>query len=108
MEQRFKFRSNLLITISGIAISGTLGIGLFMRTGVMITLCGAGGTVIAYCIAGFIITCVMLCLSEMVSFKHSPGVIFDFPSMFVSPALGFTVGIIYWSVGIVHEYMDAP
>lgn len=69
-----------------------------MNTGVMITLCGAGGTVIAYCIAGVIVTCVMLCLSEMVSFRHSAGVIFDFPSKFVSPALGFTVGIIYWYV----------
>jgi amino acid permease len=74
--------------------------GLFMRTGVMITLCGGAGTIIAYCIAGMIITCVMLCLSEMVSFKHSPGVIFDFPSKFVSPALGFAVGVIYWLVEV--------
>jgi len=70
--------------------------GLFVRTGVMITLCGGAGTIIAYCIAGMIITCVMLCLSEMVSFRHSAGVIFDFPSKFVSPALGFAVGILYW------------
>jgi len=82
--------------ITGIAVSGTLGMGLFVRIGVMISLCGGAGTVIAYCIAGMIITCVMLCLSEMVSFMHSAGVIFDFPSKFVSPALGFAVGIIYW------------
>lgn len=69
----------------------------------MITLCGGTGFVIAYCIAGIIISCVMVCLSEMVAFRHSPGVIFDFSAKFVSPALGFAVGIIYWSVKTISE-----
>jgi amino acid permease len=42
------------------------------------------------------VTCVMLCLSEMVAFRHEAGAIFEFPKLFVSHALGFAVGITYW------------
>jgi amino acid transporter len=70
--------------------------GLFVRTGEMITLGGGLGATIAYLIAGLMITCVMLCLSEMVAFRHEAGAVFEYPKLFVSHALGFAVGVIYW------------
>jgi amino acid permease len=77
-------------------MSGTIGMGLFIRTGQVISLAGGLGSVIAYVVGGIMITCVMLCLSEMVAFRHEAGAIFEYPKLFVSHALGFAVGIIYW------------
>lgn len=39
---------------------------------------------------------VMLCLAEMVSVRPDPGAIFEYPKLFVDPALGYAVGFIYW------------
>jgi arginine/ornithine permease len=77
-------------------MSGTIGMGLFIRTGQVISLAGGLGAIIAYFVGGTMITCVMLCLSEMVAFRHEAGAIFEYPKLFVSHALGFAVGIIYW------------
>lgn len=82
--------------VTGIAISGTIGMGLFIRTGEVISLGGGVGAVVAMVIAGFMVTCVMICLSEMVSFRHEVGGIFEYPKRFVNPPLGFAVGIMYW------------
>lgn len=80
----------------GIAISGTIGMGLFIRGGEILSLGGSVGALLAYIIAGFMVACVMLCLSEMVAFRHEAGAIFEYPKLYVSHALGFAVGIIYW------------
>jgi yeast amino acid transporter len=41
---------------------------------------------------------VMMCLSEMVSVRPVPGAIFEYPRLYVDPALGYAVGFIYWFV----------
>lgn len=38
----------------------------------------------------------MVSLAEMVSVRPVVGAIFDYPKLFVDPALGFAVGIAYW------------
>jgi len=40
----------------------------------------------------------MRCLAEMVSVRPVTAPLIDFPHTFVDEALGFTVGIMYWSV----------
>jgi amino acid permease len=70
--------------------------GLFVGSGKVISLAGGLGATIAFVVGGFMITCVMLCLGEMVAFRHEAGAIFEYPKLFVSHALGFAVGIIYW------------
>jgi len=39
-----------------------------------------------------------MCLSEMVSVRPVPGAIFEYPKLYVDPALGYAVGFIYWFV----------
>ena len=70
--------------------------GLFIGTGSIIELAGSLGSLISYTIAGLVVASVMLCLSEMVSIRSTPGAIFEYPQRYVDPALGFAVGVIYW------------
>ncbi|KAI9741128.1 MAG: hypothetical protein M1834_002841 [Cirrosporium novae-zelandiae] len=86
--------------ITGIAISGTIGIGLFINSGEFLGLSGSVGIILAYLFAGLIVMAVMLCLSEMVSVRPVPGAIFEYPKLYVDPALGYAVGFIYWFVDI--------
>jgi Amino acid permease len=83
---------------TGIAFSGTVGVGLFVTSGELIGISGSAGCVIAYAFAGLIVTAVMRSLAEMVSVRPVSGALMDYPSVFVDPALGFAVGCIYWSV----------
>ncbi|KAI9700276.1 MAG: Cationic amino acid transporter 2 [Candelina mexicana] len=82
--------------ITGIAISGTIGTGFFINCGDFIGLSGSVGVILSYLFAGLIVTAVMLCLSEMVSVRPVPGAIFEYPKLYVDPALGFAVGFTYW------------
>jgi amino acid permease len=77
--------------------------GLFIRTGSIIVLAGSLGSLLSYIVAGLMVTAVMLCLSEMVSIRSTPGAIFEYPQRYVDPALGFAVGIIYWYEFIVSK-----
>ena len=82
----------------GIAITGTIGIGLFINTGEFITIAGSLGTTIAFAIAGFIVGCVYVSLAEMVCLRPVPGALMAYPNEFVDESLGYTVGIIYMLV----------
>ena len=55
------------------------------------------GAIIAYIFAGLVIFSVLRCIAEMVSVRPVKGPLMDFPNTFVDEALGFTVGIMYWS-----------
>jgi amino acid permease len=81
-----------------IAMSGTVGIGLFLNSSKILALAGSAGALIAYLIVGVIVTCVMFSLAEMVSFLPISGAIYEYPKRFVDPALGFSVGWMYWMV----------
>lgn len=84
--------------ITGIAFSGAVGIGLFHSSGEVIALSGPVGALLAFIFAGLVIFSVMRCLAEMVSVRPVTAPLIDFPHTFVDEALGFTVGIMYWSV----------
>jgi yeast amino acid transporter len=53
---------------------------------------------LAFMIAALIVTGVMRCLAELVSVRPVSGALMDYPHTFVDPALGFSVGVIYWCV----------
>ena len=83
---------------TGIAFSGAVGIGLFQTTGEIIALSGPVGALVAYFFAGLTIFAVMRSVAEMASVRPVSGAIMDFPDVFVDPALGFAVGLMYWYV----------
>ncbi|KAL8825690.1 MAG: hypothetical protein Q9170_007697 [Blastenia crenularia] len=102
--------------ITGIAFSAAVGIGLFSTLGEIIALGGPVGALLAFVFAGLVIVSVMRCLAEMVSVRPVTAPLIDFPHTFVDEALGFSVGIMYWSdcrgspsgcVGKLHEYGDS-
>ena len=88
----------ILIRSSGIAFSGTVGMGIWTNTGGLISISGSAGCVLAYTVSAFIVTAVMRSLAEMVSVRPFAGALIDFPATFVDPALGFAVGVTYWYV----------
>jgi yeast amino acid transporter len=88
----------ILIRSSGIAFSGTVGMGIWTNTGELISISGSAGCVIGYTVSAFFVTAVMRSLAEMVSVRPFAGAMMDFPATFVDPALGFAVGVTYWYV----------
>lgn len=86
------------LTSSGIAFSGAVGIGIFNTSGEILALGGPVGALLAFIFAGLVIFSVMRCLAEMVSVRPVAAPLIDFPHTFVDEALGFTVGVMYWSV----------
>jgi amino acid permease len=86
----------LMAAATAIAFSGTVGMGLFVTSGQLISISGSGGCVISFAVAGCIIIAVMRTLAEMVSVRPLSGALIDFPHTFVDPALGFAVGVMYW------------
>src|SRR5215469_5046900 len=88
----------ILIRSSGIAFSGTVGMGIWTNTGHLISTSGSAGCVIGYTVSAFIVAGVMRSLAEMVSVRPFAGAFIDFPATFVDPALGFAVGVTYWFV----------
>lgn len=84
--------------ITGIAFSAAVGIGVFSTSGEIIALGGPVGALLAFIFAGLVVFSVMRCLAEMVSVRPVTAPLIDFPHTFVDEALGFTVGVMYWSV----------
>ena len=82
--------------LAGIAFSAVVGIGLFQTSGEIIAVGGSVGALLAFVLASLIIFSVMRSLAEMVSVRPIEGSLMDLPGVFVNPALGFTVGIMYW------------
>ena len=82
--------------IEMIAIGGTIGTGLFIKSGAMIVDSGALGTLLSYLIAGITVFCVVMSLGEMATFMPVSGSFNTYAERFVDPALGFTSGWSYW------------
>jgi yeast amino acid transporter len=93
-----KLTQHQLTSSAGIALSGTIGIGLFINSGELLGLSGSVGIILSYLFGGLIVMAVMMCLAEMVSVRPVPGAIFEYPKLYVDPALGYAVGFIYWFV----------
>lgn len=73
---------------------------MFQSSGEIIALSGPVGILLASLFAGLVIFSVMRSLAEMASVRPVKGALMDYPHTFVDEALGFAVGIMYWSVSI--------
>ena len=75
-----------------IAIGGSIGTGLFVGSGQVISLAGPLSAFISYAVTGFNLYCVINSLGEMAAWLPIPGAVPVFGARFVDPALGFTLG----------------
>lgn len=79
-----------------ISLGGIIGTGLFLGSGYTISQAGPIGAIISYIVGGFIMYLTMLCLGELSVAMPVSGSFQTYTTKFVSPALGFTVGWLYW------------
>lgn len=98
MEKKQMDRDLKTRHISMIAIGGSIGTGLFMASGAVISQAGPGGALVAYAIIGIMIYFLMTALGELATFYPVSGAFNAYASRFIDPAAGFTVGWLYWII----------
>ncbi|KAK7181055.1 hypothetical protein DPSP01_003596 [Paraphaeosphaeria sporulosa] len=81
--------------LTGIGISGCVGVGIFVTSGSLITTSGSLGGPLSYLVAGIIAACVLYTLTEMVACRPLTGALIDLPHKFLDPAAGFAVAASY-------------
>ncbi len=79
-----------------ISLGGVIGTGLFLGSGYTIGQAGPIGAILSYLVGGFIMYLTMLCLGELSVAMPVSGSFQTYTTKFISPALGFTVGWLYW------------
>ncbi len=79
-----------------VGVGGTLGTGLFLSSGDVLSGAGPGGAIVAYLIGGFIIWLMTACLGELCSAMPIAGSIQAYATEFINPAMGFTIGWVNW------------
>lgn len=79
-----------------IAIGGVIGTGLFLGTGQELANGGPAGLLLGYLIMASLLYSVMVALGEMVSHLPIAGGQFALAGRFVSPAMGFGMGWLFW------------
>lgn len=93
-----------------IAIGGTIGTGLFLKSGSVIIEAGPLGALFAYLIAGLAVFCVVMSLGEMATLFPVSGSFNEYAERFVDSSLGFTAGWTYciqWIVTLPIEVTAA-
>ncbi|KAJ5992217.1 Amino acid/polyamine transporter I [Penicillium sp. IBT 35674x] len=79
-----------------IAVGSAIGTGLMIGTGRALTMSGPAAMMISYSFVGFSVYLVLLALGEVAAWLPKPYTVADQAVRFVDPALGFSVGWIYW------------
>lgn len=82
--------------VSMIALGGTIGTGLFIGTATPIQNAGPVGSLISYVFMATIVYSIANSIGEMATYIPITGSFTVFCSRFVSPALGASVGWLYW------------
>lgn len=82
--------------ISMIALGGTIGTGLFIGTSVPLSNAGPVGSLISYMFMATIVYSIANSIGEMATYIPITGSFTVFCSRFVSPALGASIGWLYW------------
>lgn len=84
------------------AIGGSIGTGLFVGIGGVLSKAGPLSVVLGYLIWGvFFVWPCNLCVAEMCSYLPIRGSIFELASRFIDPALGFSMGWTYFYAGVM-------
>ncbi|CAI7594918.1 unnamed protein product [Penicillium bialowiezense] len=78
--------------IQMIALAGTIGTGLFLATGKALARGGPLSMLIAYCLVGVLICCVVFSVAELSALAPLSGGIIRHAEWFVDPALSFAQG----------------
>lgn len=82
-----------------VGVGGTLGTGLFLSSGDVLSSVGPWGAVILYLIGGFIAWLMTCCMGEMAAAMPVSGSLQAYTTEFGGPALGFTLGWVAWVGG---------
>ncbi|KAI9164061.1 Proline-specific permease [Paramyrothecium foliicola] len=84
------------------AIGGSIGTGLFVGIGASLVRSGPLSLLLAFTFWGllFVWPC-NLCVAEMLAYLPIRGSIFELASRFVDPALGVTLGYVYFYAGVM-------
>ena len=77
-------------------VGGTIGTGLFLSSGDVISTAGPGGAIVMYLIGGVIIWLMTSCLGELSAAMPVAGSLQAYTTEFIGPAMGFTVGWVNW------------
>ncbi|KAF7562906.1 hypothetical protein G7046_g1213 [Stylonectria norvegica] len=84
------------------AIGGSIGTGLFVGIGGVLSKAGPLSLVLGYLIWGvFFVWPCNLCVAEMCAYLPVRGTIFELASRFIDPALGFAMGWTYFYAGVM-------
>ncbi|MDR2544740.1 MAG: amino acid permease [Methanobrevibacter sp.] len=89
-----------------IAIGSSIGTGLFLASGQMISQSGPGGALLSYTLVGIVIYFLMHGLGEISTYRPVSGSVMTFTKDYVDPALGFSVGWVYYYTAISTIAMD--
>lgn len=84
-----------------VGVGGTIGTGLFLSSGDVLSGAGPGGAILAYIIGGFIIWLMTSCLGEMCTAMPISGSVQAYATEFINPAMGFTIGWVNWLGGAI-------
>ncbi|MDR2991139.1 MAG: amino acid permease [Burkholderiaceae bacterium] len=79
-----------------IALGGAIGTGLFVASGASIAQSGPGGALLAYCVIGLMVYCLMTSLGELAVHMPVPGSFVTYSALYVEEGFGFAVGWNYW------------
>jgi amino acid transporter len=79
-----------------ITISGVLGVGLYVRGGLILRLGGPLAVLLSFSLVGVLAWSVMQCLTEMLCIWPISGALMVFVETFIDKELGITVGVAYW------------
>lgn len=82
--------------VSMIALGGTIGTGLFIGTATPISQAGPVGSLISYIFMATVVYSLANSIGEMATYIPITGSFTVFCSRFVSPALGASIGWLYW------------
>lgn len=82
--------------VSMIALGGSIGTGLFVASGSVISQAGPGGALVAYLLMGLMVYFLMTSLGEMATNTPISGSFAAYAGKYIDPALGFAMGWNYW------------
>lgn len=92
--------------VSMMAIGGSIGTGLFMASGAIVSKAGSYKALIAYILVGVFIYFLMSSLGELASFYPVSGSFSSYAERFIHPSLGVAVGWFYWIIWILVAGID--
>ncbi|PWN35891.1 putative GAP1-amino acid transport protein [Meira miltonrushii] len=79
-----------------IAFGGSIGTGLFIGSGGVLSSGGPGFLMIDFILVGIMLYCVVMSLGEMAAVLPVSGSFASYSSRFIDPAWGFAMGYNYW------------